>query len=44
MDQIVHTQVIIMPFKLVSVGQKKPRDNEGIEMAPETSRARIEVI
>jgi hypothetical protein len=44
MDQIVHTQVIIMPFKLVSVGQKKPRDDVGMEMAPETSRARIDVV
>lgn len=43
MDQIVHTQVITMPFKLVSVGQKKPRDDGGMEMAPETSKPRIEI-
>ena len=44
MDQIITTQVIIIPFKLVSVGQKQPRTDDVDEMEPATSKARIEVI
>lgn len=44
MDQIITTQVITMPFKLVSVGQKQPRTDDVDEMEPATSKARIEVI
>ena len=42
MDQIITTQVIIMPFKLVSVGQKQPRTDYIDEIEPNASRPRIE--
>ena len=42
MDQIITTQVIIIPFKLVSVGQKQPRTDYIDEIEPNASRPRIE--
>jgi hypothetical protein len=44
MDQIITTQVIIIPFKLVSVGQKQPRTDYVDEIEPDASRPRIEVV
>jgi hypothetical protein len=44
MDQIINTQVIIIPFKLVSVGQKQPRTDYVDEIEPDVSRPRIEVV